>query len=185
MGVKFTAVTSNFDEQLDDSRSPVEVAKELGLGKALAVAVNYPEAIVIGSDQVVAVGNHQLGKPKNAVEARDMYKVFAQQPHEVVTSIVVVCLEMDLQLIEVGRARVFFKPYDNEAVEAYLRTGDYLDKAGGYGIQGGASQLIDHFEGEFDTIVGLPTHVLAPMLKRLGISAQPVGLVPPEDLVAK
>jgi septum formation protein len=185
MGVKFDVIPSDYDEQLDDSRSPAEVAKELGLGKALAVAKRYPDAIVIGSDALVSVGNRQLGKAKDMTDARAMLQFAAQEPNKITTPTAVVCLDEDIQLVAVEVAWVYFKPFHAAAVEAYLQTGDYRDKAGAYGVQSGAAGLIEYVEGNFGTIVGLPTHMLATFLQGLGVAAKPVELVPPDGLIVK
>lgn len=178
MGVAFEAIPSNFDEQLDDSRSPEMVAIELGLGKALDVARQYPDALVIGSDTIVTVDGHQLGKAADQAEARSMLYSLAGRHSTVTTSLALVCLDKTIQDTAAETANVYFKPFDEQAVLRYLDTGDYQDKAGAYGIQSGAHTLIDHIEGNYDTIVGLPTHALTEMLAVHGIAAQAVELEP-------
>ena len=185
MGVIFDVIPSNFDEHLDDARLPEAVAEELGLGKAQDVAQRYPEAIVIGSDSIVALGNRQLAKPENDSEAREMLQAETLAPNKVIASVAVVCLAEHMQEVAHEIAWVYFKPYDSAAVEAYLATGDWRDKAGGYGIQSGAAPLVDHIRGNIDTIMGLPTHVLAPMLEKLGIDAHPVDVHLPVKVVPR
>jgi septum formation protein len=181
MGVQFEAIPSDFYEELDDSRSPEAVAQELGLGKALVLARHYPDAIVIGSDTIVTIDGRQLGKADSIEHARQMLQDEALHPNKITSSLAVVCLADNLQLVQSENAWVYFKPYDAQAVEAYLATGDYADKAGAWGIQSGAAPLIDHMSGNADTIVGLPTHLLAPILQQLGYPAVPVEYaLPPE-----
>ncbi|HSX05721.1 MAG TPA: Maf family protein [Candidatus Saccharimonadales bacterium] len=168
MGLEFEAVPSDFDEQLDDTRTPEAVAMELGLGKAMAVAQRYPEAIVIGSDTIVTIDGRQLAKAATIDEARAMLRDVTLHPNTVTSSLAVVCLAENKQSVQAESSRVYFKPYDAKQIDAYLATGDYADKAGAYGVQSGAAALIDHIEGNVDTIVGLPTHLLAPVLRQFG-----------------
>lgn len=185
MGVEFTAVPSEFEEYLDGAKTPEELAEELGLGKAQAVAEQYPDAIVIGSDQMVAIGDRQLAKPKDMDDARVMLKLAAEAPSKIVTSLAIVCKAEGIQSVTSETMYVYFKPFDETAVNAYLQTGDYADKAGGYGIQSGAAPLIDHIKGNLDVVIGLPTHTLAPILQRLGVEAHPAEIVPPDGLAVK
>lgn len=179
MGVEFEAIPSDFEEHLDDKRSPAEVATELALGKAMAVATLYPDALVIGSDTIVTVDGRQLEKPHDAAEAVELLKLLSGKPNDVSTGLAVVCLANGTKLAGADTAQVFFKPYDEAAVKAYVATGDPMDKAGAYGIQSGAAPLISHIEGLYDTIVGLPTHLLAEFLQQLGVRAHPVELEAP------
>ncbi len=176
MGVEFTVLPSNFDEKLDDSRSPEVVAIELAVGKATDVAEKFPEAIVIGSDTIVTINSRQLEKPRDTAEAYDMLELLSGTHNEVTTSLAVICKADGTLLTGADTTKVYFKPYNQQAVKAYVETGDGLDKSGGYGIQSGAAPLIDHIEGRYDTVVGLPTHLLADFLAQVGISAKPVEL---------
>lgn len=179
MGVAFKVVPSNFDEYLNDDRAPETVAIELALGKALTVAEEYPDSIVIGSDTIATIDGTQLGKPRDAAEARTMLKLLSGTHNEVTTGVAVVCRTEGTQLTGADTAHVYFKPYDAEAVAKYVETGDPLDKAGAYGIQSGAAPLIDHIDGNYDAIVGLPTQLLASLLAKLGVEAKAVRLTSP------
>jgi len=182
MGVDFEVIPSDFDERLDDSRTPEAVAKELGLGKALTVAKKYPDAIVIGSDSIVTIDGKQLGKPADIEEARDILKMLAGKCNVVSCSLAVICLAEQFQEVDVENADVYFKPYDELAAEAYLRTGDWADKAGGYGVQNGADVFIEYIDGSYDTVLGLPTAKLAKILQQFDYQARPAKPVPPSGL---
>ncbi len=177
MGLKFEVIPSDFEEYLDDARSPEQVAEELGLGKALAVARHYPEALVIGSDTIVTIDGRQLAKAETLDEARSMLQLASMHPNLITSSLAVVCIAADMQLVSSENAWAYFKPYNESTVEAYLATGDYKDKAGAYGIQTGAAPLLDHLEGNVDTMIGLPTHLLAPILQSQGYDTRPVEAV--------
>lgn len=163
LGLPFTVVPSEFEEYLDDARSVEEIAKELGIGKAREVAARYPEAIVIGGDTIVTVGTVQLGKPEDIDDARRMWQLVTSGPNIVTTSLAVVCLAEQYDRVVCDQATVTFKPYDEQAIEAYLATGDYADKAGAWSIQH-ARHLIESVEGSQDTIIGLPIRYLRELL---------------------
>ncbi len=180
MGVDFDVIPSQFDEHLDDSRQTDEVAKELALGKALDVARTYPDAIVIGSDTIVTTADgKQLEKPHDADEAHAMLEGLAGQTNIVTTGLAVLRLSDNTQLVGADSVSVLFKPYDEKTVAEYVATGDPLDKAGGYGIQSGAAPLVENMSGNYDTVIGLPTHLLADYLEQLGVQAKPVNITPP------
>jgi septum formation protein len=179
MGVSFKTVISEFDEYLDDARSPEEVATELALGKAQAVAAKYPNSIVIGSDTIATIHGKQLEKPKDEADAYQLLQTLAGDVNEVSTGLAVIWKEKDIRLTGVDTSRVFFKPFNEAAVTQYITTGDPMDKAGAYGIQSGAAPLIDHIEGHLDTVIGLPTTLLAQFLSELGVNAQAVEIKSP------
>ncbi len=183
MGLEFDVVPSNFEESLDDSRSPQDVAIELAVGKASAVAEQYPDCIVIGSDTIVTIDGKQLEKPRDKTDAFQMLERLSGTHNEVTSSLAVLCKADDVLLTAAPTTTVYFKPYDKQLVNAYVETGDPLDKAGGYGLQSGAAPLIDHIEGEYDTVIGLPTHTLAALLAQLGIQAKPVELPCPVRMI--
>lgn len=184
---QYEIIPSEFEEQLDDTRSAAEVAEELGYGKALWVAERNPGAWVIGSDTIVTINGKQLAKAADEDEARGMLKMLAGEMNVVTSSVALVSLRKDTpegehvikHFIGSESSSVFFKPYDHDAIETYIASGGWRDKAGAYGIQTGAHTLIDHFEGNYDTILGLPTHLLATYLEQIGIHARPAGLDAP------
>ena len=177
MGVEFETIPSEFDEYLDDDRDPELVANELALGKALDVANRFPDAYVIGSDTIVTIGGHQLGKPETAEESREMLKNLAGKPNYVTTGVAVVCINKNVRLTQAATAAVFFKEYDEEAVRAYVATGDSFDKAGGYAIQHPLCKgMIEKIDGDQDIIIGFPTKVVSSLLTQCGIEASVVDI---------
>ena len=177
MGAIFSVQPSRFDERLDEARPVEEVAKELSVGKALDVAQMNPQAYVIGSDTIVGVSGRQMEKPRDIDEARTMLRALAGRESTVSTGIAIVHLEKNVEIVDVNTTRVYFKQDNDETVrlrEEYLATNDWLDKAGAYGIQSGAAPLIERIDGDYDTVVGLPTRLLSEKLRELGIEAVPV-----------
>lgn len=179
MGVNFDVVPSNFDEKLDDSRHPEEVAIELAMGKASLVAQQYPDCIVIGSDTIVTIDGRQLEKPHDETEAYQMLEALAGTYNDITTSLVVMCKDADKLFSAADTARAFFKPYDEAAVRTYVESGDPMDKAGGFGVQSGAAPLIDYVQGHADTIIGLPTHLLVGFLDEFGVASHVVEPILP------
>lgn len=173
MGVTFQVVPSDFEEHLDHSRPVSEVAIELALGKAREVAKRYPDAVIIGADTIVFVDGQQLGKPKDESEARTVLANLAGKANEVTTGLVVLRPNQGSEFANAFTTKVFFKPYNKDIHETYLASGDWHDKAGAYGIQSGAAPLVDYIDGDYDTILGLPTKQLSKILQSFGISSRP------------
>lgn len=169
MGLTFTVVPSDFDEWLDDTKSPEEVSMALGLGKAQSVAAQYPEAIVIGSDTIVTVEGKQLGKAASIEEARAMWKLVTSAPNKITTSVAVICKAENYEYVTADSAFVTFMPYDDAAVEAYLATDDWHDKAGAWSIQK-CRDLMTDIKGDQQAILGLPTHLLSEPLQHFQIN---------------
>jgi septum formation protein len=179
MGIgNFQTIPSEYDEILDESRDAQEVAKELALGKALWVAQRHPNALVIGSDTIVGVGDgRQLEKPNDIDEAREMLTALSSGESFVTTGVALVRYADGLEMVDEDTTYVYFKPDSPKvakAREAYLESEDWRDKAGGYGIQSGAAPLIEMIKGDYDTVVGLPSKLLTEMLGKMGIKATPV-----------
>lgn len=172
LGIPFTCVVSRFEERLDHSRDADQVARALAEGKADAVAKQYPDAYVIGSDTVPAVNGRQLDKPADEADARAMLTSLAGTRSTVSTGLAIIHASKKIRVTDVSTTTVVFKP-ESEQIrllrEAYIATSDWRDKAGGYGIQSGASCLIDHIEGDFDTVVGLPLDIVKRRLRELGL----------------
>jgi septum formation protein len=179
MGLEFDTIPSSFEEVLDHNRSAEELAMELALGKAEDVARTHPDAYVIGADTIVTVDGHHLEKPLDQAMAFAMLQEQAGKTTTVTTGVAVVCLGENIHNKDCEVTEVIFKPYDSNAIAAYVATGDSLDKAGAYGIQSGAAPLIDHIKGQLDNVIGLPTQLVFRMLQEIGIDSQPVHLVSP------
>lgn len=178
MGVDFRVEASEFEERLDDSRSAAEVAMELAYGKALAVAMQNPDAIVIGADTIPHDNGKQLEKPIDRNDAKRVLTQLAGHAHFVTTGLAIIKISAGYHYTSSETATVRFRPYDERAIEDYLATGDYKDKAAAYGIQSGGAPLIDSFEGEYEAIVGLPTIQLAHELRTFGIDCSPAIIDP-------
>jgi len=164
LGLDFIVEPSHIDEdQVDSKLKPTELAIELAKQKALLVAKNHPEDIVIGADTIVVHENTILGKPKDEEDAYRMLKSLSADRHVVYTAVALVKGEKAYTFIT--EAEVSMKPLSDLEIHNYIKTGEPMDKAGAYGIQGDGGNLVDHYKGDFFTIVGLPLKDLMEALK--------------------
>ncbi|MCA9346349.1 septum formation protein Maf [Candidatus Saccharibacteria bacterium] len=177
MGLKFEVIPSNFEEYFDDDRPVDEVVKELGLGKALDVAKNYPDDIVIGSDLIVVIDGKQIGKPESEEEAKQMLRNISGRTHQLICSVAVVCLNRDYQKVETETAEVTIDKLPEDLIDEYVATGTTYDKAGGYAIQHPLLRLyVTKIEGRKDTIIGMPTNLVTKFLKDFNINSQEIDI---------
>lgn len=146
---------------------PMDVAKATGTRTA-AESQGY---IVIGSDTIVAHKGHVLGKPADMAEAVQMLKELSGDTHEVVTGVALCRYDEQHQLVtkQVFHVvtKVVFYPLTDAEIESYVATGEPLDKAGAYGIQGQGAYLVERIEGSYTNVVGLPVEVVARYLQKL------------------
>lgn len=167
--IEFEVVTSTYEEHNERATNPYELVEAQALGKALAAFV--PESgrdktyVVIGSDTIVAHKGHVLGKPTDEAEAVKMLRELSADTHEVVTGVALCYYDANKQLIkqEVFHVvtKVLFYSLSEAEIEAYVATGEPLDKAGAYGIQGQGAYLVKQIEGSYTNVVGLPVEVVA------------------------
>ena len=180
-GYEFTVMPSAASEDVTAS-SPEELVELLALRKAESVFRSLPEerrlnAAVVGSDTVVVLDGSIIGKPASRGEAFDMLRAESGRENTVYTGLAVVSMTgtdgegeaNETASVVFDSAKVRFAELTDEEIEAYIATGDPLDKAGAYGIQGAFSVHIEGIEGSYFTVVGLPVHLLYRELKKLGI----------------
>jgi len=167
-GFRFTAAVSGLEELRDPGEAPEAYAMRLARDKAEAVRLR-PGQAALGADTVVVVDGQVLEKPADAADARHMLELLSGRCHLVITGI---CLRTPSEtLVEAESTRVYFRELSREEIEEYVATGEPMDKAGGYAIQGFASKFIYRIEGCYFNVVGLPVARLYGMLNRLGSGA--------------
>jgi septum formation protein len=151
---------------IDETRREGEAAKEyvqrLALEKAQLIAERFPEAVVLGADTTVVLDGEILNKPVDVEDARRMLLSLGGRGHEVYTGVAVVGSGRALSRVEA--TTVYFRELGREELETYLASGDSLDKAGAYGIQGYAARWIPRIEGDFFNVMGLPMAAVVEML---------------------
>jgi septum formation protein len=153
-----------------------EAVRRLALDKARAVAARVGEGIVLGADTVVAIDGDALGKPADPREARAMLQRLRGRTHEVITGVAVVDARSGRVDGTAVTSRVTMTDYGDPEIDAYVASGEPLDKAGAYAIQGGGGALVAGYEGSFTNIVGLPLAETARLLAAFGV---PVSEPPP------
>ena len=168
LGIPFEVVASDVDETLDAVPLPEAVAR-LALRKARAVAPARPAAIVLAADTIVVIDDRALGKPAHAEEAREMLRALRGRSHEVMTGVAVVDAATGQSAVETVISRVTMDAYSEDAIERYVASGEPLDKAGAYAIQGAGGALVVALQGSRSNVVGLPLAVTAALLRRFGV----------------
>jgi septum formation protein len=175
LGIPFDVKSPSFEEQLVVGRPAIEQVQSFAQGKAQSVARQEPEAIVLGSDTVIELNHHVLGKPADLAEARTMLWRLAGRDHHVLTAVALVCSARAIDIVALSTSVVRMKPFDERVHERYLATGECLGKAGAYSIQGEGGDLIDSVKGDFPTVVGLPLRLVSQLLIQVGVRV-PVDL---------
>jgi len=171
IGLEFKVVTSDADEGSVSSEGvPVGIyVQELALIKAAAVAksvLKNKKALIIAADTVVTLDGKVLGKPKDAQDAFNMLKSFSGREHEVYTGICLMRVSDGKTYCTSQSTKVYFKDLTDEQIRAYIATGEPMDKAGAYGIQGKGTVLVSKIDGDYNNVVGLGTSLLCEALKK-------------------
>lgn len=167
MGIKFEVVISDADEKSVTKDVPVRLyVQELALLKASAVAKNLgKDTVIISADTVVTLDGKVLGKPKDKEDAHKMLTALSGREHEVYTGVCVMRRSDSKVTCKSVCTRVKFKSLTEDRIDAYIATGEPMDKAGAYGIQGVGSMLIESIDGDYFNVVGLPIATLADILE--------------------
>ena len=166
MGIEdFEGLPAQGEETAPEGLAPDALVARLALQKAREVAALRPEATVIGADTVVALDGRVLGKPSDEEEAREMLSALSGRRHQVYTGMAV--LSGGQAFTHVECTQVEFRPLTAEEIAAYVATGESMDKAGAYGIQGRACVFIRGIQGDYYNVVGLPVCALHELLAQL------------------
>jgi len=170
MGLRFDVIPSNVEEELSSKLSYEEAVQELAFRKAAHVASIINEhAVVIGADTIV-VKDKVIGKPKDTREAFEMLYNLQGQTHEVITGLALIDTVTGEWKKSFEKTIVEMAPLSVQEIEQYVKTGEPMDKAGAYGIQGLAGIFISRIYGCYYNVVGLPIHRLWMMLKEFGVN---------------
>jgi septum formation protein len=158
---------ADIDETPLKDETPRRLVERLALGKAQAAAARNPDAYVLGSDTVVAVGRRILGKPRDEADARRMLELVSGRSHRVLTGVAVVAPGGPTRA-RVAETSIRFKRLHPDEVDAYVASGQWRDAAGGYRIQGAAGAFALSISGSYTAIVGLPLYETVALLTGLG-----------------
>ena len=165
MGLTYTVETPDVDESF--SGRPSETVMEISRRKAAAVAARRSDSIIIAADTLV-FADGALGKPHTPERAKEMLRSLAGNWHHVYTGITVINTRSGRILRNVDKTRVHLVPMTEQEIDAYVATGEPLDKAGAYGIQGMGGMFVDRIDGSYSNVVGLPMSMLRIMLAQIG-----------------
>ena len=166
LGLTFEISPADIDESYLDHETPEAHAERLAREKASKLAARRPDALVVGSDTIVVVDGDVLGKPRDAAEGVAMLLRLSGREHDVFTGVAVASAGRVESGLE--RVRVRFRPLERAECEAYVSTGEPMDKAGAYGIQGYGSSIVEAIEGDFFAVMGLPVVRTLALLRRHG-----------------
>ena len=166
-GIAFEVQPAHIPEDALPGESAKDCAERLAREKALAIAQKWPKAVVLGADTVVVIDGKLLGKPTDATDAVRMLRLLSGREHHVITG---VCLAMnDAQWVSSATTLVTMSEITDKEIADYVATGEPLDKAGAYAIQGIASRWIPRIDGDYSNVVGLPVALVYRMLRQAGI----------------
>ena len=168
LGIPFEVDPADIAEEVLPGEDPVSHTRRLAEGKARAVAERRPERLVLGGDTVVVRDGTILGKPGDVDHAVAMLLSLAGRAHEVVSALALAepdgCVHA-----AVSRTTVWLRSFGEEEARAYVATGEPMDKAGSYAIQGAGAVLVESLEGDYFTVVGLPVPLLVGLLGAAGV----------------
>jgi septum formation protein len=167
LGYKFEIIVPDLDETPLQGEIPAQHVRRLSLAKAEIIAKDHPADLVIGADTIVVLEDTILGKPASPDEAVSMLKFLSGKSHVVYTGLSLVIKDDTIAISKYDSTRVIFNNLDDKAIREYVASGEPLDKAGAYGIQGMGSFLVNHYEGEFDTVIGFPTELFKRMYEEV------------------
>ena len=155
--VRFSIKESQIDETIKLNESPKDTVKRLAYEKALDVAKNNEDALVIGADTVVVIDDK--------TEAYNMIKLLSGKTHYVITGFALINLSLNKKIVDCQISQVTFKELSEATIKDYIQTKESLDKAGAYGIQGYGGLLVKNIQGDYFNIVGLPISKISDCLK--------------------
>lgn len=160
----FTIRVADIDETIDPTAAPYDEVARLSREKALAIPREETD-IVIAADTIVVLGSRVLGKPHTTQEAKEMLTALSGRDHQVMTGVTVLRGKTALTHTEV--TDIHFRSLTQKEIDAYVATGEPMDKAGAYGIQGGAALFADKMVGDYYNVMGLPVCALRLMLENI------------------
>ncbi|ANB59917.1 Maf family protein [Anoxybacteroides amylolyticum] len=165
-GLRFDVLVSEIDEQIQSNESPEQIVQTLAVQKAKAVQPTNPNAYIIGADTIVVYNGQILGKPKTTEEAHEMLRALSGKTHDVFTGVAIISPHEETTFVE--WTEVTFWELTEEEIAAYIETGEPMDKAGAYGIQGRGALFVKRIVGDYYAVMGLPLAKTVRELAKLG-----------------
>jgi septum formation protein len=170
IGLEFEVLPSDVEEMALDGELPQDQVCRLALEKAADVAKKRPESWILGADTIVVIDGLILGKPRDAAEAHEMLARLSGRTHEVYTGYAIInSLIPEAQLVRFVNSKVYIRSLTEREIGDYISTGEPMDKAGSYAIQGIGAAVVQSVSGSYTNVVGLPLCEVAQDLKDLGV----------------
>jgi septum formation protein len=166
IGIQHVVSPSNIDESMRPRETPPRHARRLAREKASTVAKRHPDSIIVAADTIVVVNRKVLGKPADVADARRMLSMLSGREHTVITAVAVARGSVLRSAVE--EVRVRFRRLRPDEIDAYIATGEPMDKAGAYGIQGFGATIVERVEGDYFAVMGLPLARLVSLLRAVG-----------------
>ena len=170
LGVPFEAIEPVFEERLSADRSTRGEVEAFALGKARSVGLDDEDAIIIGSDTMIALDGEKFGKPQDRSDAARMLRAFSGKTHRIFTGVAIIDGAGGAGLVTVEEIDVDMRPLSDADIDRYLACDESMDKAGAYSIQGRGAELIRAIRGDFLAAVGMPLKPVADYLAYVGVS---------------
>ncbi len=169
IGLVFTIDPSDYPEDVRSDSKPEEIAKAISLEKACLVAPKHPDAIIIAADTFGVFRGKIIGKPHTPDEAREILQMLSGKSHRVITGFTIMDTSGNRVETHAVETRVYFKTLSPEEISGYVTSGEPLDKAGAYAIQGLGAVIVKKISGDYYNVMGLPLNSLTESLKSFGI----------------
>jgi len=169
--IAFTMDAADMPEVAYPEEMPLHFARRLAREKALSVVARHQNDYILGADTIVLVEHEVLGKPADAADAARMLRLLSGRPHNVITAVCVVpptSSSVPWPDVRHATTRVDFRKITEQEIADYTASGEPMDKAGAYAIQGGAAVFVTHYDGDYNNVVGLPLALTRAMLKENG-----------------
>ncbi|TDX41836.1 septum formation protein [Halanaerobium congolense] len=166
LNLKFTIVPSKIDEENFTSDDPIELVKTLALEKAKSVSNLVEDAIVIAADTIVVYDQKILGKPEDEAAAKKMLQTLSGSDHQVITGVAVLNSQNKESHVDYNLTDVTMTKMSQKEINSYVETGEPMDKAGSYAIQGFGGLFVEEIKGSYHSVMGLPIHQLARLLDK-------------------
>lgn len=170
IGLEFEVIPSKYKEDMSLKLKPKEMVMAFAQGKAIDVAKDLKEGVVIGVDTFVVFKGEKLGKPKSKENATKILKIISGKNINVFSGICIIDIDNGKKILEHEVTKVKLKKLTDEEINNYVNTGEPLDKAGAFGIQERGAIFIEKIDGCYSNVVGLPLHCLYNNLKEIGIN---------------
>jgi septum formation protein len=169
IGLKFRVDTRIREDNEFSGQEPHRFARDISLKKAESAADRYPDAIIIAADTFGVIEGNIIGKPHSESEARKMLSRLSGRAHTVITGFTVLDTATRKSISQSADTTVYMKPITEKEIDDYVKTGEPLDKAGAYAIQGLGAVLVERIEGDYSNVMGLPLFSLVKVLREFGV----------------